>query len=245
MLKPTDDLRRLAVHATDGDIGRVTDVYFDDETWTVRYLVVRTGNWLAGRDVLLTPSVVRDVRWADGAVFVSLTMAEVRSSPDVSTEQPVSRLQEIEFLRYYDLPPYWILGSEMGDTSVALDAAMRAAAADAEQAGETARSHLRAAREVVGYAVAATDGDIGHVKDFVVDDHDWRIRGLVVDTTAWWFGGEVLLAPGHVTRVSWGERQVHVNVPRETVKSAPPYTPGLEISNEYLTSLARHYDGPR
>jgi len=245
MLKAADHLRHLTIHATDGEIGRVTDCYFDDDTWTVRYLVVRTGHWLAGRDVLLTPPVIEAVRWADKELVVSLTRDEVRSSPDVSTEQPVSRLQEIDFLRHYDLPPYWILGSEMGDTSMALDAAMRAAAAEAEHAGERVQSHLRSTREVVGYVVEATDGAMGHVKDFVIDDTDWRVRALVVDTTTWWFGGEVLVAPRHVTRVSWGERQVHVDVPRETVRSAPAYTPGREISEVYLASLARHYDESR
>jgi uncharacterized protein YrrD len=243
MLRRSDALCRLAIHATDGELGRVTDFYFDDERWTLRYFIVRTGTWLSGREVLLTPAVVREARWNAGELAVSLTMDQVRDSPDVSTERPVSRMQEIEFLRYYDLPPYWMLGTEMGGASIALDAAMRAAAAEAEQAGAEPPTHLRSGREVLGYQVEAADGAIGHVKDFLLDEADWRVRYLLVDTTTWWFGGEVLLAPEWVKRVSWGERCVRVETTRETIKTAPPYRADELITPEYEAALARHY-GP-
>ena len=55
MLRSIKDLEHYAIGATDGDIGRVKDFYFDDDSWVVRYLVVDTGSWLAGRSVLISP----------------------------------------------------------------------------------------------------------------------------------------------------------------------------------------------
>ncbi|MEZ5319570.1 MAG: PRC-barrel domain-containing protein [Vicinamibacterales bacterium] len=243
MLRSIEALSSLAIHATDGELGRVTECYFDDETWTVRYLVVRTGSWFSGRDVLLTPAVVTEVDWSGGRVNVALTMDQVRESPDVSTDRPVSRLQEIEYLRYYDQPPYWMLGAEVGGAAVALDAAMRAAAAEAEAGGAPPPTHLRSSREVRSYHVDAADGPIGHVKDFLVDCADWRIACIVVDPSRWKFNDEVVVEPSRVARVSWGERSLHLRLPREAVRTAPHYTGPDAVTPGFLDSLRQHYDG--
>ena len=231
----------MAIHATDGDLGHVTEFYFDDATWTIRYLVVRTGSFFSGREVLLTPAVVQAVDWDREVVRVTLTMKQVESSPDVSTDRPVSRLQEIEYLRYYEQPPYWVLGAEVGGTGVALDAAMRAAASEAEAAGEPPATHLRSSREVIGYHIEASDGPIGHVRDFVIDDATWRVRYLVVDPSRWKFNDEVVVAPEWVDRVSWGGRCIHVDLTRDRIRACPVFR-GLEtVTPEYEQELAAYY----
>ena len=240
MLHAADTLRRMTIHATDGELGRVTEFYFDDTTWTVRYFVVRTGSWLAGRDVLLTPAVIEACDWHRPELRVSLTMDQVRDSPDVSTARPVSRLQEIEYLRYYDQPPYWMLGADVGGAAVALDAAMRTAATEAEAAGAEPPTHLRSSQEVAGYRLEALDGPIGHVRDFLLDD-DWCVRYLVVDAGHWWSGRQVVFAPGWVERVSWGAHCLHVRLARESIRTGPPYPGAAEITPEYEADLTRHY----
>ena len=52
------DLKGNAIGATDGDIGKLDDFYFDDEFWTIRYLVAETGNWLLNRKVLVSPFAI-------------------------------------------------------------------------------------------------------------------------------------------------------------------------------------------
>jgi hypothetical protein len=241
MLRTSAALRRLSIHATDGELGRVTEFYFDDERWTVRYLVVRTGSWLSGRDVLLTPAVITGCNWEANTLDVSLTTEQVRESPDVSTDRPVSRRQELEYLEYYDQPPYWMLGSEIGGAAVALDAAMRTAATESEAAGVAPRTHLRSSQEVVAYRLEATDGGIGHVRAFVIDDKTWRVRYLVVDTGTWWHGRKVVFAPEWVDRVSWGERCLHVGLTRDQIKTAPPYPGPDGITTVYEAALEAHY----
>ena len=223
MVHSSDELRRLTIHASDGEIGRVIEFYFDDQTWTVRYFVVRAGSWVSGRDVLLPPGKVVSVDWNRHELIVALTTEQVRTSPDVSTEQPVSRIQEIEQLSHYDQPPYWMLGAEVGGTAIAVDAALRAAAAESEQAGAPLPTHLRSSHEVTGYSIEAADGAIGHVKGFLIDDRTWRVEALLVDTAHWWSGRSVMVPTGHVTRVSWGERCIHVSITREAIRSSPAY----------------------
>ncbi len=244
MLRSSDDLRRMTLHATDGELGQVEEFYFDDEHWTVRYLVVRTGSWLSGRTVLLSPTVVTGADWESHRLRVSLTMDQVRHSPDVSTDRPVSRLQELEYLRYYDQPPYWMLGAEVGGSAIAIDAAMRAAAAEAEAAGSEPPTHLRSSREVRGYSIDASDGSIGHLHGYLIDDATWRVRYLVVDTSTWWFGKDVVISPEWVSKVSWGERSLHVDHTREAIRSSPAYDPRTPMSKAYADSLDTHFRKP-
>jgi hypothetical protein len=241
MLRASDALRRMTIHATDGEFGRVTEFYFDDDTWTVRYLVVRTGSWLSGRDVLLAPAAVTRCDWDGHHLHVSLTMNEVRNCPDVSSDRPVSRQQEVEYLEYYNQLPYWMLGAEVGGAAVALDAAMRTAAAEAEAAGVAPPTHLRSSQEVATYRLEATDGPVGHVRAFLIDDRSWRVRYLVVETGHWWSGREAVFAPEWVDRVSWGERCLHVRLARETIRTGPPYQGDRAVTPEYEAALERHY----
>ncbi len=241
MLRSSDDLRRMTVDATDGEIGRIDEFYFDDEAWTIRYLVVRTGSWLSGRTVLLTPDAVTGADWTAHRLAVSLSMDQVRNSPDVSADRPVSRLQELEYLQYYDQPPYWMLGAEVGGSAIAIDAAMRAAAAEAEAVGTEPKTHLRSSREVRGYHIEAVDGSIGHLRHYLLDDDTWSVRYLVVDTSSWWFGKDVAISPRWVSKVSWGGRSLHVNHTRDAIKASPAFDPRVPMTKDYAAALEEHF----
>ncbi|HEV3349502.1 MAG TPA: PRC-barrel domain-containing protein, partial [Methylomirabilota bacterium] len=104
MLKPASGFKGLTIAALDGDLGSVADLYFDDLSWTVRYLVVDTGTWLPGRQVLISPLSVRE---AGDKILVALTQAQVKDSPPVESDKPVNRQQEEAIARYYDQRYYW------------------------------------------------------------------------------------------------------------------------------------------
>src|ERR1700691_472875 len=107
MLSSMSDLEGYAIRATDGTIGHVKDLYFDDEAWVVRYLIVDTGSWLSSRKVLISPMAIGQSSWADKTLSASLTREQVKSSPDIDTDKPVSRQHEMEYLGYYGYPYYW------------------------------------------------------------------------------------------------------------------------------------------
>ena len=107
MLRNVKDLEGCAIRATDGTIGHVTDLYFDDLTWAVRYLVVETGHWLASRKVLISPIAVGQPDWESRVLPVSITRSQVQLSPDIDTDKPVSRQHEMLYLGYYGYPYYW------------------------------------------------------------------------------------------------------------------------------------------
>jgi hypothetical protein len=84
-------MRGFTMHATDGAMGVVDERWFDDEQWTMRYLVVNTRGWLTGRLVLVSPLAFRAVDWDRETFDVGLTRQQVAQSPRLATDQPVSR----------------------------------------------------------------------------------------------------------------------------------------------------------
>lgn len=228
MLRSVNELRGHTIAATDGEIGTVHDVYFDDEAWGVRYFVVDTGKWLPGRRVLLSPLSVHEPHWADRRLPVSLTRQRVKDSPSIDTAQPVSRAMEAELFQYYGYPLYWPGGSLWGPGAYPIDTPIAPVVVPppaTQQTSRAAENHLRSAREVIGYHLHATDGDLGHVADFLVDDEGWRVRQLVVETGHWWSGRTLLVSPDAITAVDWLARQVSVGRTRDEVTHAPGADP--------------------
>lgn len=225
MLHKASKIRGTAVQATEGEIGTVQDLYFDDEHWTIRYLVVRTGSWLAGRPVLISPMSV-EKRWNTAALPVTLTMDQVRKSPDADTHQPVSRQHETLLLQHYGYPFYWggagIWGAH-GYPAALLSPPPFPAEPTAAPAPRIAPEdrHLRSAAEVTGYHIQATDGEIGHVDDFLIDEESWAIRYLVLDTSNWIGGQWVVISPKVLRGIEWAERLMKIEITRDTVRRSP------------------------
>jgi len=257
MLRSTKELEHYAIGATDGDIGHVNDFYFDDDAWVVRYLVVDTGTWLAGRTVLISPISIRQPDWIKRTLPVVITKDQVRNSPDVDTDKPVSRQNESLYLDYYGYPDYWGGVSMWGDglypyamspgyVEQGLTRRERERDEEAYRRAERDRRrnedpHLRSCNEVHGYHLKASDGEIGHVEGFLIDDETWAIRYLVVNTSNWWLGHKVLIAPRWIESVNWDDQTVAVDLTRESVKTAQPYVPGDVWSPESDIGLYEHY----
>jgi hypothetical protein len=244
------DLRGFTIGATDGDIGKVDEFYFDDASFTVRHLVVDTGGWLTGRKVLISPMALRDVDWDAKRITAALTKAQVEKSPEVDTDRPVSRQHEIAYYSYYGYPYYWAGPYLWGayPYPYPVPPSGRETSLEKEQrwdwAEESGDPHLRSSAAVIGYHIAATDGDIGHVEDFLVDDATWAIRYMVVDTRNWWAGKTALVSPEWIARVDWNESKVHVALTREQIKNSPAFDPSGPVQREYEARLCDHYGRP-
>jgi len=249
MLKPASGFKGLTIAATDGDIGSVNDLYFDDLSWTIRYLVVDTGTWLPGRQVLISPLSVRRV---DDKILVDLTRNQVQNSPPVEADKPVNRQQEEAIARYYDQRYYWegpyrwgllaYPGMPPVPTAPIPADAMGEEMAARERETPSGDPTLRSSRDVTGYYIAALDGEIGHVDDFLVEDRAWAIRYLLVATRNWWPGKKVLISPEWIKTVSWADSQVQVDLRREEIKAAPEYDPSRPFDREYESRLIEHHN---
>ncbi len=215
MLHNVSDLRGDKIAARDGEIGKLDQVYFDDDDWHVRYLVVDTGGWLSGRKVLVSPASVDRSKSSDHALAVGLTREQVEHSPGIDADKPVSRQYEEAHARYYGYPLYW--ASPEVPVMPPPEPAGKAARQLEEAERKAAQSHLRSSGEVIGYSIHAADGRIGHVEDLRIDDRNWAVSDLVVDTRDWLPGKKVLVPPSAVENIDWSTREVRLRMSRDDV----------------------------
>jgi uncharacterized protein YrrD len=240
--------------ASDGEIGEVKDLYFDDNTWTVRYLVVETGGWFSGRKVLISPAAIMQGNWEDKIIPVNLTREQVKNSPDIDTEKPVDRQQEILLYQHYGVGDYWSAGGlwagGLGTTGMMMQPTLPLEESIHEERENELQSkndtndnpHLRSTDNVKGYTIKATDGRIGDVEDFIIDDSNWKIRFIIVDTGNWLPGKKVIISPNWIKEVKWETSSVIVDVTVDRVKNSPEYDPDKPLSDEYETGLNKHYN---
>jgi hypothetical protein len=172
-------------------------------------------------------------------------MDKVKNSPSVDTDKPVSRQHERDYYGYFGYPCYW--GSSgmwgMGNYPGALVVGPWSKPF-ADHSGGPGDVHLRSAHEIYGYHIQGSDKSIGHVDDFIVDDLTWAIRYLVVDTSNWWVSRKVLISPLWATRVSWADRNVYVDMPRQAIKDSPEWNAYAAVNREYETRLYDYYGRP-
>jgi uncharacterized protein YrrD len=230
------------IGATDGEIGKVKEFYFDDSTWTVRYLIVKTGSWLFGREVLISPDAAMKNSWKQETFPVSLTKEQIRTSPDIDTNKPVSRQIEIQLYGHYPWQPYWGSGFYAGglwdaaNTSSVIDEKVINSADDKGRIADEDQ-HLRSTKEVTGYNIHATDGEIGSVKDFIIDDQTWQLLYLVVDTHKWFSGKKVLIEARHIKEVQWDKSKILVDITVDSVKNSEAYQETEFINQEVESNV--------
>jgi sporulation protein YlmC with PRC-barrel domain len=241
MLREVTGLHGVVLHAHDGQIGKVEDLLFDDEQWTVRYLVVNTGIWLFGRKVLIAPVALGLLEWDRHVLNVNLTRDQVERSPGVNTDEPVSRQWEQEYYDYHAFPYYW--GGMGVNSNPWYPSALLNATAPEVDPEDVSRADpdLRSTKEVTGYGIVAPNGILGHVEDFLLDDETWNIRYLAVDTRDFWPGKKVLLPPNWIEAVNWPDRTMTVDVTRSQVEGSPVWEPHAKISAAVEGELSRYY----
>jgi hypothetical protein len=246
MLRSLKDLERYTVSATDGDLGTVVNFLLDDRRWILRYLVVESGGFLDGRAVLISPVFFRQADWLTRRFHLALTLDKVRHSPGVDLDLPVSRQHEHDYYGYYGYPHYW--GGQGLWGMGAYPGSLAPGGWDdvsARHAGEASGDpHLRSARDVQGYGIQGTDQEVGHVDDFLVDDETWAVRYLVIDTSNWWLGKKVLVAPHWASHISWEESKVYVHMSRQEIKESPEWDPNAPVNREYEARLYDYYGRP-
>ena len=242
MLHKARTLKGYKLDSLDGEIGKVKEFYFDDQHWAIRYLVADTGNWLTGRQVLISPHALLAVSEKEEHITIDLTKKQIEDSPSLNSDKPVSRQFEETYYEYYGYPAYWGGPYMWGSLSYPLIARDHGQWRESTQNGKTWDPHLRSTHDVSGHHIQAADGEIGHVDDFIIDDETWAIRYLIIDTRNWWPGKKVLVSPRWIERVSWSELKVFVNLPRETIKQSPEYTEESLLTRDYEARLHRHYN---
>ena len=257
MLRPISELKHLKLRASDGDFGHVKEIFFDDTSWMTRYLVADTGGWLSGRQVLISPFALRPVDELDRVLPVNLTKKQIEDSPLSDTDEPLSRQFEDDYYDYYGWPGNWSGGADLGAAPY-LGPGVALAAARAEDHASQLNEQvgvgtlprvahdprLRSSADTTGHHLHASDGDIGHVVDFLVDDVTWKIGFIIAATTNWWPGKKVLISPRWIRDLDWSESRVVITATRAQVQAVPEYRDQKHVTADHEAELHRHFELP-
>jgi uncharacterized protein YrrD len=257
MLLRAHDIIGRKIDGADAEVGKVKDIFFDETTWDVRYLVVDTGGWLESRELLLAPVSLRGFELPGRHVTTHLTRQQVEDSPPVVSDMPLSRAYEERLHAHYGWSPYWTLPMTgavpglytyppMGEVGAAPGApgsdTLPKEVEDALQKRiDDADRQLRSFKDVKGSRIEATDGEIGHVSDALLDPSSWRLTHFIVDTRSWLPGRQVVVDRGVVRAIRWEDSHVVVALTKEQIKGAPEYDERMTLDDTYKTSLSSYY----
>lgn len=243
MFRSLKSIFGYSIQATDDDIGKISNAYFDDEKWIIRYLVVDTGSWLVGKQVLLSPVAFVPPNakpdWSTQTVPVFLTQQQIKEAPAEYTEQTVSRKNEMDLANYYHWPNYW-----NNDPFLTQNVPYTIPLIKAREESKS-ENHLRSSKEVLGYHIHGTDGDIGHVEDIIFDDESWHIMYFVVNTRNILPDKKVLLPLLWVKEISWAQSNVKVDLTCQSIKDGPVYNPEESVNRETEEVLYDYYGRPK
>jgi hypothetical protein len=232
MLRSATKIIGHRLSALDGDIGHCTDFLLDDQRWTLRYMVVETGAWLSNRRVLISPLALNKADWTSRRLVLEGTREQVETAPIWHPDTVVSAEHELELSRHYG----WSLcgfGGLPGDGPALPAVEPPALTRDP--------STLRSVKEMLGYGLQAEDGSVGHVEDFIVDDDEWTMPFLVIDSRNWLSGRKLLLPTEWVSLIDWEERQIHVPLPASKIEDEPEYNPSAPIYGRVEERLMEEY----
>jgi len=251
MKRSIKSLTGYGMRETDGDIGKVVDFYFDDISWTIRYLIVKTGNWLSERKVLISPQSLQQPDWENKEFPVNLTQEQIKNSPDIDTDKPVSRQHEEQLHTYYPWEEYWgnesahgagIFG-QMPSELYYSDVSQPAEISNPGQQGNN-DEHLHSTESIEGYKIHAIDGEIGKVVDYIVDDVTWKLKFFVVETGSWLGSKKILLSTQWIREVNWENSTVIVNISTDAVKNSPEFDPSQPVNEADEHQLFDYYGRP-
>lgn len=214
-----------SIAAQDGDIGILEEFYLDDETLTIRYIVVGTGHWWLGKKVLIPTDLLDPADWALKSFPVNLTRDQIKNSPGIDTEKPVSRQQESELYKHYGNAIYWtphVFSKSIWGLNGILPATTERVSGKDIESDERRNSelHLRSTRTLSGYRVQGTDGKIGKVEDLIIEDKMWVLHQFVIDTSVWFPGKRLLMSSKCIKEISWDDSIIFVDMSGNDVERA-------------------------
>ena len=196
MLYEAKTLKGYKLHSLDGQAGKVKEFYFDDHQWKIRFLVAETGNWLIGKQVLISEDALGAVNKEEQYININLTSKQIEDSPSLESARqtyPNLIIEQMDMSESYQGKAPW-------------------------------DPQIRSTYDSSGSKIDAMDGELGSIDDFIIDDKTWEIRYLIVNAKNWWPDKKILVTPKWSERVNWAESNMFINLPRETFKRAKEYT---------------------
>ena len=241
MLNLFSDLQGFAIQAHDGSKGSVDDIYFDGDSWLIRYVIADISPIFFGRKALIGTELLGKPEIERRAWPVDLSKAEIEDAPKPGprTAESVSEREDRRMREEREgVWPAFLLGPEGAPYTPGLAeeqlAELRRIREERRHPPEP-KANLRSMAEVRGYKVRAKDDWVGTVDDFVIDPLDWQVRFIAIDTGDWLPGKRVVVSVGRLSDIDWNRGEIKAELTRDRVETSPSidHVSELERSSEF------------
>ena len=232
-----------SLKAKNGEKGKVKNFLFDDRSWMIRYLEAELGSFFSEKRVLIPRMFLGEPEWDNKHFPIELSVERIKESPDLNFDMPVSRKYEQELVRHYDIQPYWMVNAAAyaGQESFFYPGNLFRAPKKVIKE-EDIDTSLRSFNEVVGYHIDAVDDTFGQIVDLIIDDKDWQILHVVIDTkTLVPWSRKVLVPIELIDEINFMDHRVTVNMPKEAIKNSPEFDESEPVNSEYEEVLYDYY----
>jgi len=219
MLNSIRSLKDYTIMCTDEELGKVKELYFNDQNWDISYIVVYTGNWLIDRQVLVSPLAVASINRDKRIININISKKQVENSPLLASEKPVSEQFINDFNTYYSYPTY----GGMYPLGNVPHLKPKKSENDIMKEKKWDQS-LRSSHEVSRYNVKHSNESIGFLDDFLVDLDAWKIHYLIVKTHSLYKGKNALVATSWINYISYPETAVYINLSGDEIEKSPHYS---------------------
>jgi hypothetical protein len=248
MKRSLKEFTGYTINTKGGGKGNVKDFLFDEDRWMVRYLGADLGLIFSGKTVLIPKRFVKKPNWLNQSFTVDVDKIDAENFPELSEKLPISRKYEQEINKHFKTTDYWTDAynyiAPVGAPGITYPP--RPIRVPSIRVNEKKlNTNLRSFEEIKGYHIHALDGKIGHIVDIIVDDTDWQIVYLVIDTSNWLpWSKKVLIGAHMLDEISYEQNEIKINLRINAIKSAPEFDSSEPINEEYEKRLYDYYGRP-
>lgn len=236
------NLKGYSVETADGMKGKIKDFLFDEDTWAVRYIDADFGNLFKDKRIILPVDVIIETSWKHHRFTLNISKEKIEKSPSPQDKPTVSREYEKQLVKYYGFPFYWSTGGIVPAPPGSYYPVRPLNVPQNKISEKDLNTKLRSFREVEGYQIRAIDDTLGHVEDIMIDDTDWQLVYLIIDTSNWLpWSKKVMLAINWLEEISYVKGEVKINLNTDTIKSAPDFDTNQPIEMAYERALSDYY----
>lgn len=246
MLTSVKNLMSYHVNAVNDELGHIKDVLFDDKQWTIRYLSVDTRRWMPlSEKVLITPIAIDQIDNEKECINLILDKDTISRCPPLSSHKPISQEYEETLFDFFGYGYYWNGLGLWGNfespepLKIQQDQPLNDDNGSEASTEDTPGDYkLLSAKEINHYDVVEMDGMKGHIHDFILDQKDYSIAYLVIDTRNWLPGGKkVLISPHFVEELNWKNQATYCNLTVADFEKLPEFDEELLIDDDAVNSV--------
>lgn len=253
MLRKMSALQNFNLRGVNGDLGKVTDFYFDQHQFILRYIIIDTGSWLKDEQTIISTEVIKNIDYQNKLINTDLEAEKIESAPSPDKNKPVSKAVEEKLSKYFNWPLYWISDHSTAGPTILAGSPMREKLYDFQNiidekslnTEDEVESNLRSFKEVKNYHIKAENKEFGYLKDLFVDEDNWQIRYLLIDTRNFFPGKKILIAPSWIQNISWDKEKIYISQTKEELKNCPEYQEKRSeqlVERSYEEKLYDHYN---